>query len=72
MGFVVALIFVVATVNYAREPNLIPTPPGLRPNAEPSVSAPLRPAPELAEDRKITEQDCSKPVDLSTGNLRCK
>ena len=31
-----------------------------------------RGAPELAPHRKISEQDCSKPVDLQAGNLRCK
>ncbi len=31
-----------------------------------------RGAPELAPNRKISEQDCSKPVDLQAGNLRCK
>jgi len=31
-----------------------------------------RGAPPLAPDRRISEQDCSKPVDLSAGNLRCK
>jgi hypothetical protein len=31
-----------------------------------------RGARELAPDRRISEQDCSKPVDLSAGNLRCK
>jgi hypothetical protein len=30
------------------------------------------PAPELAPDRVISEQDCSKPVDFTAGNLRCK
>jgi hypothetical protein len=30
------------------------------------------PAPELAANRRVSEQDCSKPVDLSLGNLRCK
>jgi hypothetical protein len=28
--------------------------------------------PELAPNRPIQEVDCSKPVDLSQGNLRCK
>ena len=28
--------------------------------------------PELAPGRKVSEQDCSKPVDLQAGNLRCK
>lgn len=31
-----------------------------------------RNAPRLAPDRKVNEQDCSKPVDLSRGNLKCK
>ncbi len=31
-----------------------------------------RGAPVLAPDRKVSEQDCSKPVDLQAGNLRCK
>ena len=29
-------------------------------------------APELAPERRINEQDCSKPIDLSAGNLKCK
>ena len=31
-----------------------------------------RNAPALAPGRKVNEQDCSKPVDLSAGNLKCK
>ncbi len=31
-----------------------------------------RKAPPLEERRKVSEQDCTKPVDLSSGNLRCK
>ena len=31
-----------------------------------------RRAPEFDPGRKIHEQDCSKPIDLSAGNLRCK
>ena len=31
-----------------------------------------RHAPPLEEHRKVSEQDCSKPVDFSAGNLRCK
>ena len=31
-----------------------------------------RGAPELAPGRRVSEQDCSKPVDLQAGNLRCK
>jgi hypothetical protein len=31
-----------------------------------------RPAPELDPKRKISEQDCTKPIVHDTGNLRCK
>ena len=36
----------------------------------PSLSGP-RP-PEMAAERKVSEQDCTKPVDYSLGNIRCK
>ena len=26
----------------------------------------------MAPDRKISEQDCTKPLDYSLGNIRCK
>ena len=28
--------------------------------------------PDMAPDRKIAEQDCTKPIDWSRGNIRCK
>ena len=31
-----------------------------------------RKAPPLAADRKVHEQDCSKPIDWSAGNVKCK
>ena len=31
-----------------------------------------RNAPPLDERRKVSEQDCSKPIDPQAGNLRCK
>jgi hypothetical protein len=31
-----------------------------------------RPVPALDPTRRISEQDCSKPLDLSQGNIRCK
>jgi len=34
-------------------------------------SAPRTP-PEMQPDRSISEQDCTKPIDFSAGNLRCK
>jgi len=32
----------------------------------------VRRPPEMAPDRKISEQDCTKPLDYSLGNIRCK
>jgi hypothetical protein len=31
-----------------------------------------RPAPELDAKRRISEQDCTKPIVADAGNLRCK
>ena len=28
--------------------------------------------PELASDRKVSEQDCTRPIDPTLGNLRCR
>jgi len=75
MAIVLGLIFAICTVNYMREPNLIPTPAGLGGpnNTQPGAVGGTRGTPpELAVERKVTEQDCSKPVDFSSGNLRCK
>ena len=30
------------------------------------------PAPQLDPNRRISEQDCSQPLDHSLGNIRCK
>jgi hypothetical protein len=40
-----------------------------------AVAGPAQPAtaaPEMDPGRKVSEQDCSGPVDLFAGNLRCK
>ena len=29
-------------------------------------------SPEMDPSRKISEQDCTKPLDLAQGNIRCK
>jgi hypothetical protein len=42
-----------------------------RSTATSATYMPSRPAP-LDPTRKIVEQDCSKPVELHRGNLRCK
>ena len=36
------------------------------------VRASLDYAPPMERKREISEQDCSKPLDLERGNLRCK
>ena len=28
--------------------------------------------PDMAPDRKVSEQDCTKPLDFTRGNIRCK
>lgn len=38
--------------------------------AGPAVES--RTAPELDATRKVSEQDCTKPLDYSLGNIRCK
>ncbi len=65
MALVMVIILIVGTVDYMREPRPFPSPTVLLPEATP-------PAPELAPDRRVDEQDCSKPLDLSSGNLRCR
>ena len=30
------------------------------------------PVPSMDTSRKVHEQDCTKPIDLAAGNLRCK
>ena len=36
------------------------------------VSSETSAPPEMSPDRKISEQDCSKPIDYTLGNIRCK
>ena len=36
------------------------------------ISEGTEPPPELDPLRKVSEQDCTKPIDYSLGNLRCK
>lgn len=31
-----------------------------------------RDAPPMAEDRRVSEQDCTQPIDHTLGNIRCK
>jgi hypothetical protein len=63
-GAAVVFLLTLGVVDYALNPQPFPSPSAL------FMQSP--PAPELAANRRISEQDCSKPVDLSLGNLRCK
>ena len=74
MGLLLAAIVVICTVNYARNPDLVPPPSALERGSATSAfpGDAIRSKPELEPDRKVQEVDCSKPVDLSAGNLRCK
>ncbi len=65
MALVIAIILIVGTVDYMREPRPFPSPAELLPTR-------TAPPPELATDRPVAEQDCTKPIDPSAGNLRCK
>ena len=36
------------------------------------LSTSSRYVPELDPSRRVSEQDCSKPIDFTQGNIRCK
>ena len=36
------------------------------------VETDTRRVPEMAPERRVSEQDCTKPIDWSAGNIRCK
>jgi hypothetical protein len=59
------LVLILGTIDYINTPQPFPDPSAFFYLGEP-------PAPVLAPNRRVTEQDCSKPIDLTQGNLRCK
>jgi hypothetical protein len=63
-GALVIILLTLGAIEYARNPQPFPSPAAL--------VSPTAPAPELSPERRVNEQDCTKPVDLSAGNLRCK
>ena len=64
-GTAVAIVLTLGAIDYIHNPQPFPNPMSL-------ISVNTPPAPEMATNRLINEQDCSKPVDFSSGNLRCK
>ena len=63
-GALVVFVLTLSAIEYALNPQPFPSPAVLM--------SPTAPAPELLPERRVNEQDCTQPVDLSTGNLRCK
>lgn len=59
-----ALVLTFGAVDYALNPRPLPDPS--------SFFTQSAPAPQLAGNRRINEVDCTKPVDLTLGNLKCK
>lgn len=61
----IAMMLLAGAIEYSKEDRPFPSPSELIPGNTP-------PAPGLAPERRIHEQDCTKPVDFSAGNIRCK
>jgi len=64
-GAAVALVLALGVAEYVNNPTPFPDPRSL-------ISSNTPPVPAMATGRLIAEVDCSKPVDFSSGNLRCK
>ena len=61
----IAMVLLAGVVEDLKENRPIPSPSALIPANTP-------PAPELARERRVAEQDCTRPIDWTAGNLRCK
>lgn len=66
-ALVIAGMFIAAAADYAR--NSYP-PPSFAEFADWFGGPP--PPREMAEGRRINEQDCTKPIEEAAGNLRCR
>jgi hypothetical protein len=66
-ALVIAGMFIAAAVDYSREPRPAPS---FSEFADWFRGAP--PPRELDSGRRISEQDCTRPLDYSLGNIRCK
>ena len=49
-----------------------PTPPTVPPYMEALDYGAGGPVPAMEAGRKVNEQDCTQPIDLAAGNLRCR
>ena len=61
----IAIILLGGAIEYSREDHPMPSPGTL-------IPLNVAPTPELAPERRIAEQDCTRPIDLAAGNLRCR
>jgi hypothetical protein len=66
-ALVIAGMFIAAAADYARDPY---PPPSFAEFADWFGGPP--PPREMAEGRRINEQDCTKPIEEAAGNLRCR
>jgi len=57
-------VLTLGAIEYANNPQPFPSPSALM--------SPTPPAPELAANRRISEQDCSKPIRDWSANLKCR
>jgi len=60
-----AISLLAGAIEYSREPRPFPSPATLMPER-------MEPVPQLAPDRIVSEQDCTRPIDFAAGNLRCR
>jgi hypothetical protein len=66
-ALVITGMFIAAAIDYNQEPRPMPSFSSL---ADWFRGTP--PPPRLDSARRISEQDCTRPIDESRGNLRCK
>ena len=61
----IAMFLLAGVANDLKEERPFPSPSALIPANTP-------PVPALARERRVSEQDCTRPIDWTAGNLRCK
>ena len=66
-ALVIAGMFIAAAADYSRDPY---PPPRFADFADWFRGTP--PPPPLDASRRVNEQDCTRPIDESAGNLRCR
>lgn len=63
---VIATLIVYQAIEYSKDPRPMPSPSAIYDFGSPPPPAPMAP------DRKVVEQDCSKPPVDPTANLKCR